>query len=104
MDADIYHKEAGRYYAGYRSEKGKYRVFGKDGLLSISAEDNPELGAEIYRVDLYEDLSGRYFPRIEKKDAIYLERGDGEVELLEFTEKGSLGTIVQNQRKSPPHL
>jgi hypothetical protein len=99
MDADIYHKEAGRYYVGYKSEKGKHGVYGKDGLLRILSEDEPAQGTELYRIDLYEDMSGRYFPKIEKKDAIYFERGDGEVELVEFTEQGSRGTIVEDHRK-----
>ena len=99
MDADIYHREAGRYYVGYKNKKGKYRVFVKDGLLRISPEDEPGHGAVLYRIDLYEDISGRYFPKIENKDAVYFEREDGEVELVEFTEQGSRGTIVKNHRK-----
>ena len=103
MDADIYHKEAGKYYAGYRSEKGKYMICVENGLLRVSSEDKTNSGTELYRVDFYEDISGRYFPKIdpkiEKNGAIYFEREDGKVEFLEFTEHGSRGTIVEDQRK-----
>ena len=101
MNADIYHKEAGRYYAGYRNEKGKYAVYEKAGRLSLSSEerfDPSAAGTYLYQVDLYEDISGRYFPKIENTNALYLERRDGKVELIEFTGEGSRGRIVENQR------
>lgn len=98
MDADIYHREAGRYYVGYKNEKGKYRVYGNDGLLRISSEDEPAPGAELYRIDLYEDMSGRYFPKLENSGK-YVQRDDGQVELVEVTDKGSTGRIVEDHRK-----
>jgi outer membrane lipoprotein-sorting protein len=36
MNADIYYKEDGRYYVGYRNENGNYTVYDKNGLLSLS--------------------------------------------------------------------
>jgi len=98
MNADIYHKECGRYFVGYRNERGRYGVYERDGLLSLSAEGGPELGMLLYRVDLYEDISGRYFPKIERENAMYLERKDGRVELIEFTGDGSRGRIVEDHR------
>ncbi|NOZ26336.1 MAG: hypothetical protein GXO94_09645 [Nitrospirae bacterium] len=98
MNADIYHKEDGRYFVGYRNENGKYGVYEKDGLLSLSREETPGLGALRYRVDLYEDISGRYFPVVEGEDSMYMERKDGKVELIEFTEEGSRGRVVGDHR------
>jgi ribonuclease BN (tRNA processing enzyme) len=99
MDADIYMKDVGKYYVGYRRDNGRYRVYEKDGLLTVSPDDRKGDGAAfLYRVDLYEDISGRYFPKIEDSAARYFRRPDGQVERLEFTEKGSRGTVVDDQR------
>ena len=98
MDADIYHKEAGKFYVGYRNGEGRYTVYEKGGLLKLSAEERPELGTPLYRIDLYEDISGKYFPKTEDRNAMYLKRGDGRVELIEFTDEGSRGRIVEDHR------
>ena len=101
MNADVYHKEAGRYYAGYKNQNGRYAVYEKAGRLSLSSEERFDPGTAgklLYQVDLYEDISGRYFPKIEDRDTMYLERKDGKVELVEFTDKGSRGRVVENQR------
>ena len=101
MNADVYHKEAGRYYVGYRNEHGRYVVYEKSGILRIAAEEDserPAPGKPLYHVDLYEDISGKYFQKIERSDCLYLERKDGRVELIEFDDKGSRGRIVEDQR------
>jgi ribonuclease BN (tRNA processing enzyme) len=100
MDADIYVKDLGKYYVGYRRDNGRYRVYEKDGLLAVTPDDRGGDGATfLYRVDLYEDISGRYFPKIEEgSKAGYFKRRDGKVDRLEFTEEGSRGTVVEDQR------
>lgn len=101
MNADVYHKEGGRYYVGYKNVKGKYTVYEKAGRLSLSCQkgfDPLTAGKPLYQVDLYEDISGKYFAKMENRDAVHLERKDGRVELVEFTEEGSRGTILENQR------
>lgn len=98
MNADLYHKEEGRYYVGYKNAGGRYTVYEKDGLLRFSSEDGTDIGRPLYTVDLYEDIRGKYFPKIEKENSLYYERSDGRVELIEFTEKGSKGRIVENYR------
>ncbi len=98
LNADIYYKEAGRYWVGYKNEKGKHTVYEKNGILSLSKEENAEHGTPLYKVDMYEDISGKYYPKLENKDSMYLTRRDGTVELLEFTEKGSKGKLADNQR------
>lgn len=98
MDADIYHKEGGKYFVGYRYEKGKYTVYEKDGLLGLSTSEIPDNSSFLYRVDLYEDILGKYFPKLEDKDAIYFERKDGKIEHIRFTKDGSNGSVVEDQR------
>ncbi len=98
MNADIYHKESGKCYVGYKNEGGRHTVSKKDGLLRLSAAQEPEHGRPLYKVDMYEDISGKYFPKLEEKNAMYLERGDGKIELVEFTEEGSRGRIVEDYR------
>ena len=97
-NADIYHKEAGRYYAGYKNPEGKYTVYEKDGLLNISGEKRQDLGVPLYTVDLYEDIAGKYFPKLEDDDAAYHERKDGMIELVKLTGAGSVGSVVEDQR------
>lgn len=98
MDADIYHKEGGKYYAGYKSRNGKYTVYEKEGLLRFSSYGNDGIGAPVFKVDLYQDISGKYFPKIDGGGSFYFERGDGRVERIEVTEEGSTGKIVENDR------
>ncbi len=98
MNADIYHKDGGRYYVGYRSKKGRYVVYRKDGMLGL-ARRTEDIQAEIlFYVDLYEDIGGRYYPKIEDDSSEYRVRRDGRVELVEYTDSGSKGVIVENER------
>ncbi len=102
MNAAVFHKEDGRYYAGYRNDLGRYAVCEYAGALSVfdlEGSDGDMPGGELYRVDLYEDIGGRYFPTLERKDAVYFERADGNVELIEFTARGSKGKIIKDRRE-----
>jgi ribonuclease BN (tRNA processing enzyme) len=98
LDGDIYHKEQGKYYVGYKSDRGRYTVCRKNGLLSLTATDRIPTGLPLYKVDLYEDISGGYFPALDIANALYSERSDGKVELLTFHDQGSRGEIVTDQR------
>ena len=102
LNADIYHKEGGRFYSGYRNSKGNYTVYEKDGLLSVSNNETSGKGTPLYKVDLYEDISGRYFPRIEEENAKYFEREDGKIELVKYSEYGSRGETVKDCRGELP--
>lgn len=102
LDAHIYHKAGGKFFIGYRRDRGAYGVYEKDRLLSVHPYDNkehPEHGEFQYRVDLYEDISGQYFPRLDTTDKSYIVRTDGEVELVSHTKDGSSGQIVKSLRK-----
>jgi hypothetical protein len=99
MDAAVYHKEEGRYYVGYRSEAGEETVYAKDGLVNLGGPYNWERGTPLYRVDLYEDIGGRYFPKLAADGDRYVERPDGRVEIVTYTPEGSRGTIVSDQRE-----
>jgi ribonuclease BN (tRNA processing enzyme) len=99
FNADIYHKEAGKYYVGYRNESGAYFVCEKDRLLTLSRDERPSAGTLLYRVDLYEDIGGQYFPRIERAGAEYQCRADGKVELVEYSREGSRGAVVEGVRE-----
>jgi hypothetical protein len=98
MNADIYAKDAGKYWVGYKNDKGKYRVYDKKGFLSISIDESPDLGKFMFRVDLYQDILGKYFPKMERDNAAYVKRSDSRVELVEITDNGSVGKIVEDYR------
>lgn len=99
LDADLYHKNEGKFFVGYKSGKGNYSVYRQNGLLNLSPDHETFTGTPLYRVDLYEDVAGGYFPALNEPNASYLERGDGKVELLTFYDRGSRGKIVTDQRE-----
>lgn len=99
FNADIYHKENGRYYVGFKNQKGRYKVYkNKSGLLGISRDNNPALGHHLYNIDVYEDIAGRYFPKLEERDSIYFKRKDGKVEVIRRAKDGSKGMTIDDQR------
>ena len=98
MDGDIYHKEEGNYYVGYRNPSGRYTVFEKDGALGLANQSSDFSGRLLFKVDLFQDLSGKYFPVLEEENALYSERADGKVEIVRSNEKGSVGEVVTNDR------
>jgi len=99
MNADVYHKEAGKYFVGYRNECGQYTVYNNNGQLRFSSEDGTAVGEPLYRVDLYEDIAGKYFPKLEQENVMYFKRPDGKVEIIETSVEGSRGRLVENHRK-----
>lgn len=98
MTADIYHKEAGRYYVGYKNEKGKYTVYEKEGILRLSNEYNFN-GTPFCNIDLYEDVAGKYYEKLEGEDSVYLKRKNEQVELVKYTEDGSSGRILRDHKR-----
>ncbi len=100
MNAHVYFKDGGKYLVGYRNPDGPYRVFENEGILDIAAEGTADVGTPLYRIDLFEDLGGRYFPKIETPSAAYRCRPDGEVERVEWTRTGSRGELAKDLRPS----
>jgi hypothetical protein len=100
MDADVYHKEGGRYFVGYRNDQGNYIVYEDKGLLGLTAGKIPASAQLLFRIDLYEDIRGSYYPKLNDAGKEYRVRSDGKVELLETTENGSRGIIVSCRSRS----
>lgn len=98
LNADIFHKEQGRFFVGYKNPDGNTGVYEKNGLLSIEWDGNPNKGDLKYRVDLYEDIAGGYYPRLDQDVSEYRERSDGRVEEVVFDRDGSRGRVVQSCR------
>lgn len=98
LTADIYHKQEGKYYVGFRNPQGNAVVFEHDGLLHLGGEWDLHKGKELYRVDLYEDVGGKYVPSVVSAEAWYCDRPDGRVELVTRTANGSHGVIVKDLR------
>jgi hypothetical protein len=99
MDADVYHKEEGKYFVGYRNPAGKDTVYENDGILNLGGPSPWEKGTPLYNVDLYEDIGGKYFPKIADDSSRYLERPDGRVELVTYTAGGSEGVVAGDRRE-----
>ena len=99
MNADIYHKERGRYFVGYRNPDGATTVFENDGILNLGGTWEWENGRELYKIDLYEDIAGQYLPVLnDEQSSRYTIRPDGRVELVVFGDQGSQGTVIEDQR------
>jgi hypothetical protein len=98
LNADIYHKEKGKLFVGYKNDKGRYHVYQSKGLIKLTKDSEIASQAPLYRVDLYEDIDGHYFPKLEDERSLYFKRLDNKVEKITFTENGSVGEIVNNCR------
>jgi ribonuclease BN (tRNA processing enzyme) len=96
FDADLYVKHFSSHLVGYRSEKGAYKVIEEEGLLGIAPAESPKNG--IMRVDLYEDIGGKYFALLEATDQCYRLRPDGQVEAVTYNQNTSRGKLAQNLR------
>jgi hypothetical protein len=98
MNGDIYHRDNEKFYVGYKNENGRYTVYEKNGLLKFSSTSDTNSGTPLYKVDMYEDLAGKYFPVLEGENVYYRKRKDGKIEIVELLEDGSRGRIVENHR------
>jgi hypothetical protein len=98
MNAAVYDKREGKYYVGYRNPNGAATVYENDGILNLGGEWEWENGDELFRVDLYEDVGGKYFPKLTDDRSSYKERPDGRVELVTSDEGGSRGIMVEDLR------
>lgn len=100
MDAAVYYKEDGKYFVGYKSPAGCVTVCEKEGILNLGRQSSSENGVELFKVDLFEDIGGKYLPELLDVDcSCYKERADGRVELVTFDDSGSRGIIVEDQRE-----
>jgi hypothetical protein len=101
MNAAVYHKEEGKYYVGFRNPDGATTVYENDGILNLGGEWGWEKGTELYKVDLYEDIGGKYLPRLAPGAVShYAERAGGRIELVTCDENGSRGVVVEDLRGS----
>lgn len=96
FDADVYIRHFSGHYVGYRSEHGAYKVIEEDGLLGIAGNDHPARG--LFRVDLYEDLEGEYYPVLSDVPEFYRRREDGKVEIVLLRGRSSEGRVVESAR------
>ncbi len=100
MDAAVYHKQEGKYFVGYRNPNGAVTVHENDGILNLGGEWDRETDTELFKVDLFEDIGGKYLQKLAEGDAAhYVERTDGRVERVTYSEDGSRGIIVEDLRR-----
>ncbi len=96
FDADVYVKHLSSCYTGYRSSKGPYKLISKNALLGVVEAADPEKG--LMRLDLYEDINGRYFPVLKEPNKFYRVRTDGQVEEVTVEATSSYGRRVESVR------
>lgn len=98
LAADFYHKQDGRLFVLFRNRAGSHAVREHRGLLQLDLGEAAPAGALVSRVDVYEDVGGRYLPLLEPGDGCYRLRADGRVERVREHTDGSRGTLVEDQR------
>jgi len=98
IDADVYHKHDGRFFAGYRHAQGRHFVYVKGGYHSVSEGPNAEQGELLFRVNLFEDVGGQYLPCLNDADRFYITRPDGKVEHVSRHADGMRGRVVEDLR------
>lgn len=98
MNADIYHRKGEKCFVGYKNKNGKYLLYKENGMLNLTENTESKNISPLYTIDLYEDISGKYFPYLEGNDQTYVKRHDGKIELIEFTQEGSRGKIIEDLR------
>jgi len=109
IDADVYHKRNGHFYAGHKHIEGRHYVYEKNSYHSVSDGPDPEQGDLLFRVNLFEDVSGQYVPCLEGEDHFYMTRPDGKLEYVARNKDGLRGKLVddlrsQRQTLSPNEL
>ncbi len=97
--ADLYHKTNGKFFVGVRKKDGLYGVYDNEGVLSVDMNGKRPAGKFKYKVDLYQDIRGEYYPVRDGQNTEYRVRADGKVELVEYTPEGSKGTVVKSIRE-----
>ncbi len=98
LDADVYHKQDGRFFAGYRHAEGRFYVYAKDGYPSVRDGTDGAAGELLFRVNLFEDVNGRYLPHPGESGAFYITRPDGGVERVHRDGQGSHGRLTEDLR------
>ena len=95
VKGDLYHKHEGKLFVGRREDKGRYSVYDNEGVLSVDMNGKKPAGKFKFKVDLYQDINGEFFPVADGAGTEYRVRNDGKVELVEYTDQGSKGKVVE---------
>lgn len=98
VDADVYQRHDGRFYAGYKHAEGRHYVYAKDGYHSIADGEDAGRGELVFRANLFEDIGGRYLPWLNDGERFYLARPDGRVDLVSRGAAGLQGQVVEDLR------
>lgn len=96
--ADFYHKEEGRYYVCFRNDSSPHAIFERDGILFLSTDPYRGTARLVCHVEIYEDIDGKYFPKLDDAATFYNRRPDGRVEKITMGDNDSRGEIVSNHR------
>jgi len=98
FSADFYHKENGHYYVCFRNDSADYAICERDGILFLSTDPYRGSARLVCHVDIYEDIGGEYFPKLNDEKTFYRRRPDGRVEKITMGDNDSRGEIACNQR------
>ena len=96
LDADIYFKQADMFFVGYANEEGDFKVIEKnDMLLDVIPASEPTEYKELFRVELFQDIQGRYCKYLHNQGFEYRLRNDNKIEQVLTTDEGSYGKIYE---------
>jgi len=98
LTADYYHKQDGRLFVLFKDDGGSHQLCEHQGFLRFDIGNGEVEGEPVCRVDVYEDVGGRYLPLLEPAEGHYRLRDDGLIERVGEHAGGSEGTVVADQR------
>jgi ribonuclease BN (tRNA processing enzyme) len=111
INADVYYRNMGELFVGYKHPRGDYLVLSKNGVLDIvhAKEADREALRDrslVMRVKLYRDLGGRYLQMLRSPSERYVWRPDGKIELVRYNKHGSTAKMARDIRPRlvPKHI
>ncbi len=100
LNADFYFRSTNDFYVGFVSESGDFMVIEKEKkLLDIIPSDVHTKHKVLCKINLFQDIQGRYFDYLNNNMSSYRRRDDGKVEKIITTDTGSNAKIVESLKR-----
>ncbi|MCD4657008.1 MAG: MBL fold metallo-hydrolase [Planctomycetes bacterium] len=100
INADYYYRNTTDFFVGFISESGEFKVIEKEHkLLDIISSGERTNHKVLCRINLFQDIQGKYFEYLLGVQSSYRLRDDGKVEKIITTETGSFAKVVKSIKR-----